>query len=131
MDITGFVQSTDGKYAEVKVIRESACGGNCSSCGSGCSKEKSVTARNKADAKTGDRVVLRLDTKKVLWACFFVYTMPLILGIASSSAVFFYTQNEIWSIISFLAVLCIYITIMHFTDKKITDKYTMDIVCIL
>lgn len=73
-----------GGMAEVAVIRQSACGGNCASCG-GCSSNNVMTARahNLVNAKTGQSVVIESSTKKIFGAVALVYVMPLIFFLAS------------------------------------------------
>lgn len=71
----------DANYAEVSVTRQSACGENCGSC-SGCDKPTHTAisiAKNTTDAKVGDVVNLKTETKKVLKGAVYIYILPLIL----------------------------------------------------
>lgn len=70
----------DNNTAEVKVIRQSACGGNCSSCES-CMYQTEITvnANNCIAAKAGDRVIIESQTSIVLCAAFIVCIVPVIL----------------------------------------------------
>ena len=70
----------DGR-AEVILVRESACSGDCHKC-SGCGAQKEtmiVTAENPISAQVGDFVILTSDTASVMKAVAAVYLMPLVL----------------------------------------------------
>ena len=67
--------------AEVLLVRESACSGDCHKC-SGCGAQKEtmiVTADNPIRAEVGDFVTLTSDTASVMKAVFAVYLVPLVL----------------------------------------------------
>ncbi len=73
----GLVTKLDGNQAEVKIVREGACGhdcAHCKGCGEGVSK---IIARNDVGAKVGDFVSLQGDDVIVRRA-FLVYLLPLI-----------------------------------------------------
>jgi len=73
----------DGK-AEIEVVRQSACGGNCASCG-GCAQKNIMTAvaNNKINAQPGQRVLIESSSSKIFSAVALVYVMPLIFFVAS------------------------------------------------
>ena len=74
----------DGGRADVILIRESACSGDCHKC-SGCGAQKEtmiVTAENPIRADVGDLVVLTSDTASVMKAVMAVYLIPLVLFFA-------------------------------------------------
>ena len=64
MEKYGVVTNVSGNYAEVTVTRDSACGGNCSSCGL-CENNRAMTVKikNTGDFKKGDKLRLTSDTK--------------------------------------------------------------------
>ena len=73
----------DGR-AEVFLVRESACSGDCHKC-SGCGAQKEtmiVTAENPIGAQVGDLVTLHSDTASVMKAVLAVYLVPLVLFFA-------------------------------------------------
>ena len=73
----------DGK-AEIFIVRESACSGDCHKC-SGCGAAKEtviVTAENPIGAGTGDFVNLQTDSKQILGMAMLVYMLPLVLFFA-------------------------------------------------
>ncbi len=68
--------------AEIEVTRRSACGHDCAKCG-GCGGLETqvlyVTARNKAGAQPGDRVLIEGETRQVLGLAALAYLSPLVL----------------------------------------------------
>ena len=74
---------TDGR-ADVFLVRESACSGDCHKC-SGCGAQKEtmiVTAENPIRAEVGDFVTVSSDTGAVMKAVAAVYMIPLVLFFA-------------------------------------------------
>ncbi len=83
-----------GGMAEIEVTRRSACGHDCAKCG-GCGGLETqtlyVTARNKAEANVGDRVLIEGETGQVLGLAVLVYLLPIVLffvGYVLGSALF-------------------------------------------
>ena len=65
--------------AEVAVIRDTACGGNCGSCESCVYDTKiRVTAENSVGAVPGDRVIIEGETEQILGAAAYLYLLPLV-----------------------------------------------------
>lgn len=80
--------------AEIEVTRRSACGHDCAKCG-GCGGLETqtlyVTARNKTDARVGERVLIEGETGQVLGLAVLVYVLPIVLffvGYALASLLF-------------------------------------------
>ena len=73
----------DGR-ADIILVRESACSGDCHKC-SGCGAQKEtmiVTADNPIRAEVGDFVTLTSDTSTIMKAVVAVYLVPLVLFFA-------------------------------------------------
>ena len=70
--------------AQVVLIRQSACSGDCHKCsGCGAAKETVVfTAKNPVDAKPGDLVKVETATGAVLRSAAVLYLLPLVLFLA-------------------------------------------------
>jgi len=79
------VRIIDEKTAEISVIRESACGHDCESCG-GCgmsaAEEIFAEAINELGARVGDCVDVETDTTAVIGIAAVVYLLPLLLFFA-------------------------------------------------
>lgn len=74
-------QAYDDGTAQVLLIRESACSGDCHKC-SGCGAAKEtllVLAENPIGASPGELVKLRSDTAPVMKAAVVLYILPLVL----------------------------------------------------
>lgn len=84
----------DDGTAQVVLIRESACSGDCHKC-SGCGAAKQtllVTAQNPIGAKAGELVRLRSDTAPVMKGAAVLYILPLVLFFVG------YAVGAIWSL---------------------------------
>ncbi len=83
MQQTGIVTKILPKQlAEIEVVRQSACGHDCSKCGGGClevSGRITAQAHNPIGAAVGDRVQIEGETKKVFRAALIVYIVPFVL----------------------------------------------------
>ena len=93
--------------AEVAVARTTACGGNCPSCES-CifQSEIKTLARNRIQARPGQRVVIATQSKAIFGAAVLVYLMPVVLMILSYGlAAFFGAGEGLRVLLSFLALL--------------------------
>lgn len=77
----GLVVSADTETATIAVLRESACGGNCSMCHGGCSQPYRMKIRNTQKLCVGEKVYLCANTIGVLFLAFISYVLPLILAI--------------------------------------------------
>ena len=66
--------------AEVEVLRGTACGDSCESCGVCHYASKiRVEARNDIGAQVGDRVEIEATTSRILGAAVLVYVVPFVL----------------------------------------------------
>ena len=74
--------------AEIEVTRRSACGHDCAKCG-GCGGLETqtlyVTARNRAKADVGERVLIEGETGQVLGLAMLVYVLPIVLFFAGDA----------------------------------------------
>ena len=75
------------EMAEVAVARTTACGGNCPSCES-CifQSEIKTLARNRIQARPGQRVVIATKSGAIFSAAALVYLMPIALMLLSYAA---------------------------------------------
>ena len=92
--------------AQVVVIRQSACSGDCHKC-SGCGAAQETVmfvAQNPVDAKAGDLVRVESETAPVLKAAAVLYLLPLVLFIAGYIAGVVLWQTGIWLALGAFAV---------------------------
>lgn len=80
---TGRVISSDNEKVTIQVVRESACGGNCKSCGGACNTiGVTITADNTIDARPGEIVNVDSESSEVLKIAAVFYLIPLVVIIA-------------------------------------------------
>ena len=109
----------DGK-AQVMVIRESACSGDCHKC-SGCGAVQETLlfeAENPVGAKPGDLVVIRSDSGPVLRSAAVLYMLPLVLFFLG------YALGARWGIGALLGCLAFAasIALVVVYDRKVQAK---------
>ncbi|MCR5137471.1 MAG: SoxR reducing system RseC family protein [Oscillospiraceae bacterium] len=105
--------------AEVVVARTTACGGSCGSC-EACvfQPELKAIARNRIQAKPGQRVVISSRNSKVFAAAFLVYIVPLLFFIAGYVAASLLGASEGVSILLSFVCLCISSFLLVRSQKK-------------
>ena len=85
MEQTATVRRVMPKHkVELSIIRQSACGHDCSKCGGGCSlmmapQEMLVVADDPVGVKPGDTVTVESSTQKMMKAAAVGYVIPLVL----------------------------------------------------
>lgn len=129
MEQIGFVRNIIDDKLELEVRRVSGCGENCKGCGSSCDIPPHVIIiPNKLNAKIGDFVELKGESKKILKYALIVYMIPFIFligGIVLGSNYFKERGNSNYEILGFLVGL-VFIVISYFIvkiiDKRISKK---------
>lgn len=131
MTQTGIVSALlpDGR-AQVCVQRETACGGNCTSCNACIAKnEIFATAENHCGAKVGDRVTLSSRTSTLIGAAALVYLFPLVMLFAGYALAAAFGAREGVSIVASVVGLVIgCAAVMCFARRK--GKIIFEIVSI-
>ena len=117
--------------AEVAVARTTACGGNCPSC-EGCifQSELKTLARNRIQARPGQKVVIATRSKEIFGAAALVYLMPIVLMLLSYAVAAALGAGEgLRVLVSFLAVLVSAgILVLSQRAQKNKDKISFEIV---
>ena len=117
--------------AEVAVARTTASGGNCPSCES-CifQSEIKTLARNRIQARPGQKVVIATKSKEIFSAAALVYLMPIVLMLLSYAAATALGATEgVCVLVSFLAVfVSAGILIISQRKQKNKDKISFEIV---
>lgn len=128
----GIVQNVFGEYADVAIVRKTACGENCASCKGGCTpSEQIVRAKNTASAKKGDRVAVELGSRKVVNAAFLAYIVPiifLVLGTIAGQNIF---GSEWPGIITGIVCMAACLLLIHFVSERKKAEYELAIVEVL
>jgi sigma-E factor negative regulatory protein RseC len=117
--------------AEVVVTRASACGSNCGSCES-CifQSELKAIAKNKINARPGQKVLIESKNTAVFSAALMVYIMPLVLFLIGYFVS--YALGASTGICILVSFLCLVLSafILVRSQKNIPDekKITFDII---
>ena len=123
MEQTGIVEECNDGMAKVKVLRSSACGDSCASCGMCANKETVIEARNDCGAHKGDRVLLNMSSGKVLNAAFLAYIVPVILLVLGCVAGDYIFGGETAGILCGFALMIVSFIVMHLLDKRLRSRY--------
>lgn len=124
----GLVIGLDGNLARVAVMRQSGCGGECSSCSS-CSEVAPTIVKvgNDANAQIGDQVEIQ-GSGNILKLTFMIYAIPLVFfiaGLVAGAMIFKDLGYKSYEIISFgigLLALIVSFIILKLIDKKYFEK---------
>ena len=133
----GTVIETKNDIALVEVIRMSACEG-CHKSAEGCAvcsvvggkKTHTLYAKNKVNAKTGDRVELSASSGKMLFYAFSVFVLPVISAIALyllSSLAFDGFYPYVFALLGVVAVFAV----LAFMNRKAEKNIDIEIVKIV
>ncbi len=117
MKNTGLVTECINGDVKVRFIKESACGGNCASCGACSSKPVEIIIKNTLGAKPGDKVEVESDTSHILLWAFSLYILPLIILIAAYLTMDNYFQGIIPEIFGIIMFLITFIPVRYFGNR--------------
>ena len=121
MEQIGTVMKTEENKAYVVVNRVSACGENCAHCKGGCTPTSVLAnAQNLVGANVGDTVKLESDTKRVIFAAFILYMLPVLVAIFTAIFISSITpRTALLAIASAGAFFVTFFIIKRF-EKKLT-----------
>lgn len=121
MKEAGLVMEVHGDEAQVLFNRTSACG-KCKACGMTAGDNQiTVTAKNKVNAKEGDRVEVQFTSKNALSTSAIAYLFPLAMLIAGLFIGFFIPVQMDQQ--AFAAIMGIGFTAGAFALLKIANPY--------
>ena len=120
-----------GGMAEVVVTRGTACGSNCGNCES-CmfQSELKTLAKNRIEAKAGQRVIIESKSSKIYGAALLVYILPILLVVAGYAVAYLLGAAEGVCIAASFAGLILGAAAVVLSQKAKKDKnpITFDIV---
>jgi sigma-E factor negative regulatory protein RseC len=113
--------------AQVMVVRESACSGDCHKCaGCGAAKETLLfDAQNAVDAKPGDVVVIQSESGPVLKAAAVLYLLPLVLFFAGYALGDIWQMGELGGCLAFALGIAAAVAYDRLSVKKKETVYTI------
>lgn len=121
-----------GGMAEVVVTRSTACGSNCGNCES-CifQSELKTLAKNRIEAKPGQRVIIESKSSKIYRAAMLVYIVPIILVFAGYALAAAAGASEgLCVAVSFVGLLLGAALIVLSQKKKNREPITFDIIAL-
>ena len=121
---TGLILNVENDKALVRFVRQSACGGNCASCGGCGAKPIDVWIDNTLSLNPGDKVEIETESKKILFSAFITYIFPLLIFISLYSIVNFYFDKGL-GIFSGVAGFLVSFFFVSLYGKKLKVTYEM------
>lgn len=115
----GIVIKASGDLCEVSVRRKTACGENCASCKATCgAREQICVAKNILGAVVGDRVVIEMDSQKVLKSAFLVYILPVLVFLVIFAIISENGGSQLVSALCSVVAAIVVFVWLRFYDKK-------------
>jgi len=123
------MKTMSNQKAEVLVKRDSACGGNCASCG-GCKYNDRIYSivNNPISAQVGDTVLISSSTSAVLFGAITAYIFPLFMffmGFIDAILLGFGQKGQILMSLTGLGLGIALTVVLH--RKKIIRPITLEI----
>lgn len=124
----GIVVKTDNNKARVAILRTSACGGGCDSCGGCETSEMFIDLPNTINAKVGDEVRVRSKASKIFFLSFLTYIIPLVILVGSIVLSYSYFKgagNDNYELLSFGVGLLSFVVsaiFLRFLDKRVNGS---------
>lgn len=125
MTSVGYVIDLKGNMAKVRFLRESACGGNCSSCAGCATKPIEKWIENTLDVNCGDKVTVKTSSNKILFSAFMLYIFPLILFFVFYIIFNIFLSEVISLVIGVLAFFLSFIVAKKY-GNKLKIEYEME-----
>ena len=112
MKVTGTViERLDEKKIRLKVVRSSACGGDCHSCGMCHGGEADIIAECTDAVQEGDSVLVTIPNKRYFSISFAVFFVPLVVMILAFWLCHQYLSEAISALVSFASGVLIFVAI--------------------
>ncbi|MBO5407894.1 MAG: SoxR reducing system RseC family protein [Clostridia bacterium] len=112
MKVTGTVlKRLNEKNILIKVIRSSACGGNCHTCGMCQGGEADIIAECSEPVQEGDKVLVTIPNKRFFSISFAVFFLPLAVMIVAFWFCNRYYAEAVSALMAFLAGVLFFVGI--------------------
>ena len=115
MEIIGTIVGREGNVAQVMILRTSACGHDCETCGACAGKEHILLATDEVGYPIGTKVVVEVADGAPLGLAFVVYILPLLLCGGFCLASFLLWQTGWWGLIPAVTVWAI---LLYYMNRK-------------
>ncbi len=115
MDITGKIVAREGRVVQVMIVRTSACGHSCETCGACAGKEHILYADDPIGYAVGQEVIVQVSDAVPLGTAFLVYILPLLLcgGLYLLAA-------QLWAMgwIGLVVGLAVWAILLYYMNRK-------------
>ena len=118
----GIIVRQTRKKATVRVKRPTSCGENCAHCAGCPTTDQLVTAANPIGAPRGATVEIETPDRKVFFAAFLVYVLPLLFFIGGYVAATRFTNVLPLQILFSFGCLAIFFFALRRIDAKLLKK---------
>ncbi len=117
----GIVVNTDGRFANVKVKRHSACGHDCGECRLCNIPDREIKVINPVGAKAGDTVVIGASSARILHIAFIIYILPIIgaAAVGAVSAMIF--ESKLVTVLSVAAWIVLWIIYIRHLSRRFAE----------
>ena len=115
MEIIGTIVAREGNVAQVMILRTSACGHDCETCGACAGKEHILLAADEAGYPIGTKVAVEVADRAPLELAFVVYILPLLLCGGFCLASFLLWQTGWWGLIPGVTV---WMVLLYYMNRK-------------
>lgn len=118
MEIIGTIVGREGNVAQVMILRTSACGHDCETCGACAGKEHILLAADEVGYPIGTKVAVEVADEAPLGLAFVVYILPLLLCGGFCVASFLLGQSGWWGLIPGVTIWAVLLYYMNRKKKR-------------
>ena len=113
MEVSGKVlERVNEKHIRVEIVRASACGGNCHSCGSCGGSQSKIIAECADTVLPGDEVTVSIPSQRFFLLSFLVFIVPLAVIVAGYFLFLGWLGETIASLAAFFSGVAAFVLIV-------------------
>ena len=112
------IEILDKNLVKVEIIRTSACGESCQSCGGCPIKSSTIIAENEDNCGINDEVCLEINNDKFFYLSFAIFIFPILSIIFAYILLRNFIPNDDFAAISaFLMGVAVFVAVVMFSKK--------------
>ena len=117
MEIIALVVKTEQGKADVMILRTSACGHSCETCGACAGKEHIITVADPIGVQQGENVTVRVADRAPLTDAFFVYLFPILASLLCCGIIAV-AVDMAWAWAGLIPALFVWMIVLFIRNKK-------------